>query len=263
MPLSQQEICDIAQELERVRTARNACRIQELKDGRDFQTTVIKPGTSCILLTYPRDSACVPDASDQSLSVDVDYDVVNLRPVGQDVATNSIEKLSLRFEWGAAEHHLDADILRGACGTFKGQRIIVRAIYAIDEGTEQAPITQPDVQIRATVTVCDVKASPGALWNLRKTVLVGTVQDVTESGFFKIPDWAIYAYLQIPGAHFAGTTLILNQYAAPNGTLLSSSTIGRGEGSASPVVQGARYFTIDNVGPEVMPSVRVIWVLGQ
>lgn len=264
MGLSKQEICEIAQELERIRVQQNYCRIHDLKDGRDFVTKVIKPGTTAILLTYPRDTTCAPDAHDQSITVDVDYDVVNQTlSAGVEPSTTSIEKLSLEYEWGASEHKCQADIIRGVPASFHGQRLIVRAVYELDPGTEQAPILQPDVTIRASLSVGDDKSSPGALWNLRKTVLVGTINNATESAFFKIPPWAIYAYLQIPGAAFAGTTLILNQYSAPNGTLLASSTIGHGEGSASPVVQGARYFTINNVGPQQMPSVRVIWVLGQ
>jgi len=261
--LSKKEICELAIELEAIRVERNRCRIHDLQDGRDFVTKTIKPGTSGVLLIYPRDTTCAPDAYDQSISVDVDYDVVNQTlTAGVEASTTSIEALSLEYEWGASEHKLNADILRGVPASFHGQRIIVRFIYDLDPGTDQVPVTQPDVSIRASLTIGDDKASPGALWNLRKTVLVGTIQNATESGFFRIPAWAIYAYLQIPGAAFAGTTLILNQYTAPTGTLLNSSMIGHGEGSASPVVQGARFFTINNVGPTVMTAVRVIWVLG-
>jgi hypothetical protein len=263
MPLSKQDLFDIATELESLRLERNRCRIRELADGRDFVSKVIKPGSSIVLLIYPRDTTCCPDADDVSISVDVDYDVVNQTLTdGVEPAQTSIEDLSLEYEWGACEHKCQADIIRGVPASFHGQRIIVRGIYELNPGTEQAPIVQPDVNIRASLSIGDDKPSPGSLWSVRKTVRAGTIQNATESGFFKIPPWAIYAYLQIPGAHFAGTTLILNQYTAPNGTLLGSSTIGHGEGSASPVLQGARFFTIDNVGPEVMPNVRVIWVLG-
>jgi hypothetical protein len=263
MAMSKQEICEVAQELERIRVERNRCRINDLQDGRDFNTVTIKPGTKGILLIYPRDTTCAPDAHDVSISVDVDYAVVNQTLTdGDEPATDSIEQLSLEYEWGASEHVIQADILRGVPASFHGQRIIVRYIYELDAGTDEAPVTQPDVSIRGSLTIGDDKASPGALWNLRKTIPVGTIQNATETGFFKIPPWAIYAYLQIPGVAFAGTALIMNQYAAPNGTLLATSIIGHGEGSASPVVQGARYFTIDNIGPTVMPSVRVIWVLG-
>lgn len=260
MSLSAQEICDVAEELEKIARARKSYRRREMVSGRDYnEIGPIGPGSSGILLAFPGDLPCCPDAVPECLSVDVDYTV--LVPDNADVATNSIERLSLRFEWSAAMHELESDIVRGTAGTFHGNRMIVRYNYARE--TVDTNITQPPVEIRATVVEGCTKASTTNMWNLRKTILVGDVPNASESNPQAIPRWANEAHLQTPGALTAGLTLILNQYTAPNGTLISSSTIGKGSGAGAPIVQGARYFTIVNLGPATILGVRVVFSLGQ
>lgn len=272
MALSREEIVAIATELEEIECVRRRVRKRSLVQGRDFNTQTARPGPpnqvvanpgnkGTILIAFPGDVPCNPDAVDESITCDVDYSV--LVPNNNDASTNSIEKLSLQFEWGGAENVLQADLIRGTCGTFIGQRLIVRWLYERDAGTDIAPITQPDVEIRASVALGCPKSSPSPSWNLRKTVIVGDLQNATESAFFPIPAWAIEASLQSPGAATAGLTLILNQYAAPNGLLLHSAPIGKGTGAGCEIVQGARYFTVVNLGPAVIAGIRVPFTLGQ
>lgn len=272
MGLSREEIIAVAQELEEIECARRKLRKRELHLGRDFNTQTAKPGSpnqvvinpgnkGVILIAFPGDVPCNPDAVDESITCDVDYSV--LVPNNNDVATNSIEKLSLQFEWGGAENVLQADLIRGTCITVIGQRLIVRWQYERDVGTDIAPVTQPDVELRASISLGCPKSSPSPSWNLRKTVIVGDIQPATETGFFPIPAWAIEASLQSPGAGTAGLALILNEYAAPNGTLLHSAPIGKGTGAGCEIVQGARYFTVVNLGPAVISGVRVPFSLGQ
>lgn len=270
--MTEEEILARAKDLDAIECAKRRLRVRELHNGRDFNTQIARPGPpnqvvanpgnkGTVLIAFPGDVPCDPDAVDESVTCDVDYTV--LVPNNADVSTNSIDKLSLQFEWGAAENVLQADLMRGCAGTFIGQRLIVRWQYERDTGTEIAPVTQPPVELRANVALGCPKASPSPSWNLRKTVLVGDIQNATESSQFPIPAWAIEASLESPGAGTAALVLILNQYAAPNGTLLNSSPIGKGTGAGAPIVQGARYFTVDNLGPAVIAGVRVIFTLGQ
>jgi len=255
---SQEEICEIADELERVARARSTYRRRRLVLSRDYSVKTVSPGMSGILVAFPGDLPCCPDAIPECLTVDVDRSI--LVPDNADPAAGSTELLSLKIDWSAAELKLEADLVSGASGTFIGQRINVRYVYLRDPDSE---IVQPDVEIRCAVVEGCPKSSPTNMWNLRKTIVVGTVPDASESTPQKIPDWSNEAHLQTPDPLTAGLTLILNQYAAPNGILLSSSTIGKGSGAGAPIVQGARFFTVVNLGVADILGVRVIFSLGQ
>ena len=70
MKHSQEEICEIAEELERVSRARKTYRRRELTACRDYFSKAIDPGQRGVMLAFPGDVPCCPDAIPECLTVD-------------------------------------------------------------------------------------------------------------------------------------------------------------------------------------------------
>lgn len=232
------------------------------KNGREYSIVTVQPGAGeglTELIAYPGNGSCECDPPSRNITIQVDYG----DPPDDGTFTNIIEALKIRYQWGVIGHVATADLVRGVPVTLAGPRVIVWAVYprTVYAGQFALEARQPPLIVRTSIGLDGTRAPTGGTVAARFTQNIGTIGAGLSSLVFAVPAWATSAILQSNQSTVAA--LEFNQWTDANlGINLSAANMGKGDRDSIPIANGARFFTVVNLGLVAVTGVRVIFNLG-
>jgi hypothetical protein len=195
-----------------------------------------------------------------SISVRIATGADNAPNNPQDSTTTDWSTAFVRVQFGSDNHGpfstLDFDVMNGTSVPLIGRRARFALCYPVNAGSQQAPITQPLLDVSVSIGV-----NPGnsaGVRGARKTQIIGDVQQNATSQIVPIPPYASSFFYM---SNDATAQVTQNQTNSPvaGSAIVATSAIGKFENLAVPVGTGARGASV--TAPAALTRVRLVFLL--